>query len=142
MAHWQFAFEYFRLSYKTKLRNDKRPVDTNQCLLDTLNYFVSAVIILLAAADPLYSAFYEYGKVGKILFGTVYLFIVVALLFMSYGLWLLTKIAKFNDTQANAGTMSIHIVAYVLVILAQGSFYIDKGSEKAYEITTISFLIT
>jgi hypothetical protein len=118
MAHWQFAFEYFRLSYKTKLRNDKRPVDTNQCLLDTLNYFVSAVIILLAAADPLYSAFFGYAKVGTILFDTVYLFIVVALLFMSYGLWLMTKIANLNHAKANTGTMSIHIVAYVLVILA------------------------
>ena len=29
VAHWQFAFDYFRLSYKTKLRNDNRPVDTN-----------------------------------------------------------------------------------------------------------------
>ena len=103
---------------EAKVFNDKRPVETNQCLLDTFNYLVSAVIILLAAADPLYSAFYEYGKVGKILFGTVYLFFVVALLFMSYGLWLLTKIAKFNDTKANTGIMSFHIVAYVLVILA------------------------
>ena len=29
VAHWQFAFDYFRLSYKTKLRNDNMPVDTN-----------------------------------------------------------------------------------------------------------------
>ena len=98
--------------------NDKRPVDTNRCLLDTFNYLVSAVIIFLAAADPSYSVFYEYGKVGKFCLAQFFLSIVVALLFMSYGLWLLTKIAKFNDTKANTGTMSFHIVAYVLVILA------------------------
>ena len=65
-------------------------------------------------------------------------FLVIALLFMSYGLWVLTKIAKLNDTQANAGTMSIHIVAYLLVILAEYSLYIDLNSVKAYEITNIS----
>ena len=29
VAHWQFAFDYFSLSYKTKLRNDNKPVNTN-----------------------------------------------------------------------------------------------------------------
>ena len=44
--------------------------------------------------------------------------------------------------------MSIHIVAYLLVILAAESYYIDKNSVKvhnsvkAYEITEISVLIT
>ena len=60
---------------------------------------------------------------------------------MSYVLWVLTKIAKLNDTQANADTMSIHIVAYVLCILATYSAYIDLNSVKLYEITTISVLI-
>ena len=69
-------------------------------------------------------------------------FLVIALLFMSYGLWVLTKIAKLNDTQANAGTMSIHIVAYLLVILAEYSDYIDPNSLKAIQITDISILIT
>jgi hypothetical protein len=50
VAHWQFAFEYFKLSFKTKLRNDNRPVDTNSCLLDGFNYTVSATIILTATA--------------------------------------------------------------------------------------------
>jgi hypothetical protein len=80
--------------------------------------------------------------VANILFSILDSFLVIALLFMSYGLWVLTKIAKLNDTQANAGTMSIHIVAYLLVILAQYSFYIDRNSVKAYEISTISELIT
>ena len=113
MAHWQFAFEYFRLSYKTKLRNDKSLVDTNQCLLNMFNYFVSAVIILLAAADPSYSVFFGYAELGKIMFDTVYLFIVVALLSMSYGLWLMTKIANLKNAKANTGTTSIpftHII--------------------------------
>ncbi len=79
---------------------------------------------------------------ANILFSILDSFLVIALLFMSYGLWVLTKIAKLNDTQANAGTMSIHIVAYLLVILAQYSFYIDRNSVKAYEISTISELIT
>ncbi len=43
---------------------------------------------------------------------------------MSYGLWVLTKIAKLNDTQVNVGTISIHIVAYLLCILAEYSGYI------------------
>ncbi len=61
---------------------------------------------------------------------------------MSYGLWVLTKIAKLNDTQANEGTMSIHIVAYLLCILAEYSYYISPNSVKAIEITAISILIT
>jgi hypothetical protein len=61
---------------------------------------------------------------------------------MSYGLWVLTKIAKLNETQANSGTMSIHIVAYLLCILAGYSAYIDLNSVKAYEISNISLLIT
>ncbi len=71
-------------------------------------------------------------------------FLVLALIFMSYRLWLLTKIAKLNNTQANAGTISIQIVAYLLVILAVCSIYIDLKvkSVKAYEITVISELIT
>ena len=77
-----------------------------------------------------------------VLFGIVNSFLVIALLFMSYGLWVLTKIAKLNDTQANAGTMSIHIVAYLLCILAEYSYYISPNSVKAIEITAISILIT
>ena len=61
---------------------------------------------------------------------------------MSYGLWVLTKIAKLNDTQANAGTISIHIVAYLLVILATYSDHIDRNSVKVFEISVISILIT
>ena len=38
--------------------------------------------------------------------------------------------------------MSIHIVAYLLSILAEYSFYIDPNSVKAIEIKDISFLIT
>ncbi len=74
----------------------------------------------------------------NILFGILNSLLVLALLFISYGLWLLTKIAKNNNTQANAGTMSIHIVAYLLVILAEYSYYIDINSVKALEITLIS----
>ena len=72
----------------------------------------------------------------------LYSFLVPALLFMSYGLWVLTKIAKLNNTQANVGMMWIHIVAYLLCILAAYSYYIDLNSVKAYEISAISGLIT
>jgi hypothetical protein len=102
---------------------------------------VSATITLLAASEALINAF-GYVDVGNILLGILYSFLVIALLFMSYGLWVLTKIAKLNDTQANSGTMSIHIVAYVLCILAIYSYYIDANSVKAIEITNISDLIT
>ncbi len=77
----------------------------------------------------------------NILFGILYSFLVIALLFMSYGLRVLTKIAKLKNTKANAGTISIHIVAYLLCILAEYSFYIDVNSVKALEIADISSLI-
>jgi hypothetical protein len=85
---------------------------------------------------------FGYVNVTIILLPILYSFLVPALLFMSYGLWVLTKIAKLNNTQANAGTMSIHIVAYVLCVLAAYSVYIDLNSVKAKEISTISLLIT
>ena len=91
---------------------------------------MSATITLLAASLPLTGAF-GYLDVTYILYGILRSFLVIALLFMSYGLWVLTKIAKLNDTQANSGTMSIHIVAYLLVILAAYSDYIDPNSVKA-----------
>ncbi len=91
---------------------------------------MSATITLLAASVALTFAF-RYDHVVNILLGILNSFLVIALLFMSYGLRVLTKIAKLNDTQANAGTMFIHIVAYVLCILAQYSFYIDLNSVKA-----------
>ncbi len=91
---------------------------------------MSATITLLAASAALTGAF-GYGHVLNILVGILNSFLVIALLFMSYGLWVLTKIAKLNDTQANAGTMSIHIVAYVLCILAAYSTYIKHNSVKA-----------
>ena len=94
---------------------------------------MSATITLLATSVALINAF-GYDHVAYILFGILYSFLVIALLFMSYGLWVLTKIAKLNDTQANAGTMSIHIVAYLLCILAEYSGYIKHGSVKAFEI--------
>ncbi len=78
---------------------------------------MSAFILLLAAAKALTIAF-GYVDVYFILVSIVNSFLVVALLFMSFGLWLLTKIAKLNNTQANAGIMCIHIVAYLLCILA------------------------
>jgi hypothetical protein len=84
---------------------------------------VSATITLLAASATLTGAF-GYFDVSNILYEILYSFLVIALLFMSYGLWALTKIAKLNNTQANAGMMSIHIVAYVLCILAEYSVYI------------------
>ena len=84
---------------------------------------MSATITLLAASSVLTGAF-GYVDVFYVLFGIVYSFLVIALLFMSYGLWVLTKIAKLNDTQANAGTISIHIVAYLLCIFAAYSTYI------------------
>jgi hypothetical protein len=102
---------------------------------------VSATIILLAASEALTIAF-GYDNVEYILFGILHSFLVIGLLFMSYGLWVLTKIAKLNDTQANEGTMSIHIVAYLLCILAEYSYYISPNSVKAIEITAISILIT
>ncbi len=78
---------------------------------------MSAVITLLAAAYPLTYAF-GYYELSGILFGILNLFLVLAMVFMSYGLWVLTKIAKLNNTQANVSMMSIHIVAYLLCILA------------------------
>jgi hypothetical protein len=110
-------------------------------VLDAINYTVSATITLLAASEALTDAF-GYYHVADILFGILNSLLVIALLFMSYGLWVLTKIAKLNDTQANAGTMSIHIVAYLLCILAEYSTYIDPSSVKAFEISAISMLIT
>ena len=98
---------------------------------------MSATITLLAASVELTFAF-RYDHVVNILLGILNSFLVIALLFMSYGLWVLTKIAKLNDTQANAGTMSIHIVAYLLVILAEYSAYIGPNSVKAIEISLIS----
>ena len=102
---------------------------------------MSATITLLAASVALTYAF-RYDNVYYVLFGIANSFLVIALLFMSYGLWVLTKIAKLNDTQANAGTMSIHIVAYLLCILADYSYLIGPNSAKAIEITDISILIT
>ena len=61
--------------------------------------------------------------------------LVIALLFMSYGLWVLTKIAKLNDTQANAGTMSIHIVVYLLCILAAYSSYFNSVTLEISDIS-------
>ena len=98
---------------------------------------MSATITLLAASEALTDAF-GYYHVADILLGILYSFLVIALLFMSYGLWVLKKIAKLNNTQANAGTMSIHIVAYLLVILAEYSAYIGPNSVKAIEISLIS----
>jgi hypothetical protein len=106
-------------------------------LLNAINYTVSATITLLAASAILIFAF-GYVDVTNVLFGIVYSFLVIALLFMSYGLRVLTKIAKLNNTQANAGTISIHIVAYLLCILAAYSYYIDLNSVKAIEISDIS----
>ncbi len=102
---------------------------------------MSATITLLATSAALTGAF-GYYDVANILIGILYSFLVIALLLMSYGLWVLTKIAKLKDTQANAGTMSIHIVAYLLCILADYSYYIKRNSVKTYEISTISFMIT
>ena len=98
---------------------------------------MSATITLLAAAYSLTGAF-GYGDVANILASIFDSFLVIALLFMSYGLLVLTKIAKLNDTQANSGTMSIHIVAYLLCILAAYSGYIKHNSVKALEIANIS----
>ena len=109
-------------------------------MLNAINYILTATITLLAATYSLTGAF-GYYDVSFILFGILNSFIVIAFLFMSYGLWVLTKIAKLNNTQANAGTVSINIVAYVLCILATYSAYIDLNSVKLYEITTISVLI-
>ena len=139
VAHWQFAFDYFRLSYKTKLRNDNRPVETNKCLLHLFNYTVSATIILLAAIYT-FKALIGLEQLSYLLFGILNSFLVLALLILSYGLWVLTKTAKLNNTQANAGMICIHIVAYVLCILAEYSFYIKVDSIKAYETSEVSVL--
>ena len=91
---------------------------------------MSATITLLATSAALTGAF-GYYDVFNILFGIIDSFLIIALLFMSYGLWVLTKIAKLNDTQANSGTMFIHIIAYLLCILANYSYYINPNSVKA-----------
>ena len=56
-------------------------------------------------------------------------------MFMSYGLWILTKLAKLDNTKANPGMISIHIIAYVLCILAVYLGYIDPDSVKVKETT-------
>jgi hypothetical protein len=58
---------------------------------------VSATVTLLAAAYSLTIAF-GYDHVANNLVGILYSFLVIALLFMSYGLWVLTKIAKLYNT--------------------------------------------
>ena len=97
VAHWLFAFDYFRLSYKTKLKNEGRPVDFNKFLLDAFNYCVSTVITSLVLGYVL-SNFLGYYDLYNTLFGVVYSFLVLAFVFLGYGLWLLTKIAKLNNT--------------------------------------------
>ena len=109
-------------------------------MLNAINYTVSATITLLSASVSLTIAF-GYYHVYYVLTSILYSFLVIALLFMSYGLWALTKISKLNNTQANAGMMSIHIGAYVLCILAEYSAYIYLNSVKAYEANNISWLI-
>ena len=79
---------------------------------------------------------------SHILLGFLDSFLVTALLFMSYWLFVLTKTAKLNNTQANAGMMSVHIVAYVLVVLPVFFGYHNIGSTKAYETAFISVLMT
>ena len=59
-------------------------------MLDAINYTVSATITLLVAAVALISAF-GYGHVAYILVGIQSSFLVIALLFMRYGLWVLKK---------------------------------------------------
>ena len=102
---------------------------------------MSATITLLAVSEALTYAF-GYGHVADILFGILNSLLVIALLFMSYGLWVLTKIAKLNNTQANAGMICIHIAAYVLCILAAYSGYINLNLVKELEVSNISILIT
>jgi hypothetical protein len=50
VSHWTFAFDYWKLSYKNKLKYDKRPVETNKFVLDALNYVVCGVIVMLSAS--------------------------------------------------------------------------------------------
>ena len=57
---------------------------------------------------------------------------------MSFGLFAQSKIAKLNSTQANAGMMPIHIVARVLVLLAEYCFNNKHYSIKAVVSTDIT----
>ena len=50
VAHWLFAFDYLRLAYKTKLKNENKPAHTNKYVLSAINYTTSCVIILLTAS--------------------------------------------------------------------------------------------
>ena len=117
------------------------PVETNSFLLDALNNTVLAIIILLSAAHSL-TGFFQYDSLYYILIGALGLLVVLALFIMCRGLWLLIKIAKLNSTKANSGTVSIHIVAYVLVVLPVFFGYHNIGSTKAYETAFISVLMT
>ena len=99
------------------------PVDTKKYQLDALNYTVSAVIILVCLAIILAVTFENY-HLANIFVGIANSFLVLAMLFLCYGLWLLTKIAKLNDSQAKFGMMSIHILAYVLMVVSEYSYYI------------------
>ena len=50
VAHWMFAYDYWRLSYKNKLKNEKMPAYTNECGLNLLFYTVCIIVVLLSIA--------------------------------------------------------------------------------------------
>ena len=54
----------------------------------------------------------------------------------------LIQLAKTKNTESNATIICVHIVAYVLVILAEYSFLIDAKSYKSYEISAVCTLLT
>lgn len=45
-----FAYDYWRLSYKNKLKNEKMPAYTNECGLNLLFYTVFIIVVLLSIA--------------------------------------------------------------------------------------------
>lgn len=134
VVHWMFAFDYFRLSYRNRLKSEKKPASSNKCVLVSANFTVSTTTVLIAAAAQL-TAYYGTYKQYLILSAIANSFLGLALTFLCFGFWQLIKTAQLSNTQANRGMICVHIVSYLLVILAQYSFYIEYGSVKAYEIS-------
>ena len=47
VSSWLFAYEYLRMSYKTKLKNSGKPADTDKIVFDAINYLECFLIVIL-----------------------------------------------------------------------------------------------
>lgn len=85
MSHWQFAYDYFTLSYRTNLSYNKKPVETNKNVLDFINVTISIVTVILTAAACLTSGFGS-KPTGRVLLDIVNAFLIVAVVLMCFSL--------------------------------------------------------